>query len=86
MTRDTWQSDDGRTCWHATGECPTCGGPVGTDGDTYWCCACGIKLKMLVPCEVFSRVVGYISPVQRWNDGKVQEFSERKTYEIGAIK
>lgn len=34
-------------------------------------------------CEVFSRVVGYIRPVQQWNDGKVAEFNQRKTFEIG---
>ena len=34
-------------------------------------------------CEVFSRVVGYIRPVQQWNDGKVAEFHQRKTFEVG---
>lgn len=33
-------------------------------------------------CEVFSRVVGYIRPVQQWNDGKVAEFGQRKTFEV----
>lgn len=31
-------------------------------------------------CEVYSRVVGYIRPVQQWNNGKKQEFGERKEY------
>ncbi|HII14733.1 MAG TPA: ribonucleoside triphosphate reductase [Nanoarchaeota archaeon] len=31
-------------------------------------------------CEVFSRVVGYYRPVQSWNDGKREEFKERKEY------
>lgn len=31
-------------------------------------------------CEVYSRVVGYLRPVQQWHDGKQQEFKERKTY------
>lgn len=31
-----------------------------------------------VPVEVYSRVVGYFRPVQNWNKGKQQEFSERK--------
>lgn len=31
-------------------------------------------------CEVFSRIVGYFRPVHNWNDGKQQEFKERKTY------
>ena len=30
--------------------------------------------------EVFSRVVGYFRPVVRWNDGKKEEFVERKTF------
>ena len=29
-------------------------------------------------CEVYSRVVGYLRPVQQWNLGKKQEFEERK--------
>ena len=33
-----------------------------------------------VPCEVYSRVVGYLRPVKFWNDGKRQEFAERKAY------
>lgn len=31
-------------------------------------------------CEVYSRVVGYLRPVQQWNVGKKQEFKERKEY------
>lgn len=30
--------------------------------------------------EVYSRVVGYLRPVQSWNNGKKQEFSERKNF------
>ena len=33
-----------------------------------------------VPCEVYSRVVGYIRPVNQWNTGKREEWLERKTY------
>jgi len=35
-----------------------------------------------VPCEVYSRIVGYLRPVQAWNEGKRQEFSERQTYNM----
>ena len=35
-------------------------------------------------CEVWSRITGYYRPVQNWNDGKVQEFHDRKTYDIPA--
>ena len=31
-------------------------------------------------CEVYSRVVGYYRPVERWNKGKQQEFKERKVF------
>lgn len=34
------------------------------------------------PCEVFSRVVGYLRPVQNWNKGKKEEYKLRKTYDI----
>lgn len=34
-----------------------------------------------VRCEVFSRVVGYIRPVNQWNDGKQEEFRQRRTFE-----
>jgi len=35
-----------------------------------------------VPCEVYSRIVGYVRPVRNWNKGKQQEFVERQTYRI----
>ncbi|MEF8879173.1 MAG: ribonucleoside triphosphate reductase [Candidatus Thermoplasmatota archaeon] len=34
-----------------------------------------------VACEVYSRVVGYLRPVNQWNKGKQQEFSDRKTFD-----
>lgn len=33
-------------------------------------------------CEVYSRVVGYIRPVSQWNDGKREEFKDRKTFAV----
>lgn len=39
------------------------------------------KIKV-IPCEVYSRVVGYFRPVSNWNPGKQKEFSERKTVKI----
>jgi len=33
-------------------------------------------------CEVYSRVVGYLSPVSEWNDGKQAEYKDRKTYSV----
>ncbi|MBI5913652.1 hypothetical protein HY839_04420 [Candidatus Azambacteria bacterium] len=31
-------------------------------------------------CEVYSRVVGYLRPVSQWNEGKQEEFNDRKEY------
>ena len=33
-------------------------------------------------CEVYSRVVGYIRPVEQWNDGKQEEFKDRKLFTV----
>ena len=33
-------------------------------------------------CEVYSRVVGYMRPVQNWNNGKKEEFAMRKMMDI----
>lgn len=33
------------------------------------------------PCEVYSRVVGYIRPVDQWNPGKQAEFADRLSFE-----
>jgi ribonucleoside-triphosphate reductase len=33
-------------------------------------------------CEVYSRVVGYLRPVNQWNKGKQQEFTDRKMFKI----
>ena len=32
-------------------------------------------------CEVYSRVVGYLRPIQAWNDGKQEEFEDRHRYD-----
>ncbi|MGI6315321.1 MAG: ribonucleoside triphosphate reductase [Christensenellales bacterium] len=36
--------------------------------------------------EVYSRITGYYRPVQNWNDGKSQEFKQRKTYNVSAFR
>ena len=46
------------------------------------CHTCKVSLKKLVPCEVYSRVVGYLRPVSGWNEGKREEFKMRKEYKI----
>ncbi len=35
-------------------------------------------------CEVYSRVVGFLSPVSQWNKGKKEEFSDRLTFDRSA--
>ena len=35
-------------------------------------------------CEVYSRVVGYLRPVQQWNKGKRQEYRDRETFRMPA--
>ncbi|WP_176777434.1 anaerobic ribonucleoside-triphosphate reductase [Candidatus Avelusimicrobium faecicola] len=37
-------------------------------------------------CEVYSRVVGYLRPVQGYNKGKKEEYAMRKMYDIEHIK
>lgn len=39
-----------------------------------------------IPCEVYSRCVGYIRPLSQWNNGKREEFRERKTYKITTVE
>ena len=40
--------------------------------------------KKVQRCEVYSRVVGYLSPVSEWNRGKRAEWEDRQEYEIPA--
>ena len=37
-------------------------------------------------CEVYSRVVGYLRPVQGWNKGKKEEFTLRRTMDVENAK
>ena len=45
-------------------------------GEQHTCPECG------KPTEVYSRITGYYRPVANWNDGKSQEFKERKEYDL----
>jgi len=47
-------------------------------GEHFFCPKCAIKQ----PCEVYTRIVGYLRPVSQWNLGKQQEFKERETFKI----
>jgi ribonucleoside-triphosphate reductase len=49
-------------------------------GEQYICPKCGART------EVYSRITGYYRPIQNWNDGKSEEFLNRKTYNIKTSK
>jgi ribonucleoside-triphosphate reductase len=56
--------------------CPTHGY---VSGEHRQCLICAAN------CEVYSRVVGYLRPVDQWNDGKQAEFAMRKTFDRSTI-
>jgi len=45
-------------------------------GESFTCPECGEE------AEVYSRITGYYRPVKNWNDGKAQEYKDRKTYDV----
>ncbi len=47
-------------------------------GEHFFCPRCEAKQ----PYEVYSRIVGYLRPVQQWNLGKQEEFRWRKEYRV----
>lgn len=53
--------------------CPSCGYVAGEHPQCPKC---------REACEVYSRIVGYLRPVQQWNKGKKEEFKQRKTYKL----
>ena len=55
--------------------CPSCGYIT---GEHKHCTRCGAE------CEVYSRIVGYLRPVNQWNKGKKSEFLQRKTFSVCA--
>ena len=46
------------------------------DGEVFECPKCHEKT------EVYSRITGYYRPIQNWNDGKVEEYKQRKEYDL----
>jgi len=46
-------------------------------GERHTCPECGAET------EIYSRITGYYRPVKNWNEGKSQEFKERKLYNVG---
>ncbi len=49
-------------------------------GEQFICPHCGCET------EVYSRITGYYRPVQNWNDGKAQEYKERKVYDVSEVE
>ncbi len=49
-------------------------GPIHVSNVMLVCPKCGKK------CEIYSRIVGYLRPVNQWNEGKRAEFTQRKTF------
>ncbi|MDD5711362.1 MAG: anaerobic ribonucleoside-triphosphate reductase [Smithellaceae bacterium] len=74
--------------------CSRDGEDIHVEGGAYWrkldrdfvkCSACfdkEPKLTNFQPCEIYSRVVGYLRPVQQWNPGKKEEFRDRRTFKL----
>ena len=59
--------------------------PDGKEKMVFKCTECfnnDKSLKNYQETEVYSRVVGYRRPVTQWNEGKQQEFKERKDFKI----
>jgi len=78
--------------------CHDCGKEIGkneevmqyeSEGKNYIKCkACHQKdpiLRNFRKTEVYSRVVGYIRPVQQWHEGKQAEFEDRKEFKIAEL-
>lgn len=45
-----------------------------------------IKTETKIICEVYSRISGYMRPVNQWNKAKQQEFKDRKPADVNQIK
>jgi anaerobic ribonucleoside-triphosphate reductase len=39
-----------------------------------------------IPCEIWSRVVGYFRPIAQWNKGKQEEWNDKKFCEVPVEK
>lgn len=53
-------------------------------GEHYTCPKCNVEGKAQ-SCTVFSRIVGYLRPVDQWNEGKQEEFKSRALFDKGGI-
>ena len=41
-----------------------------------------INRNLKIPCEIYSRTVGFYRPISQWNNGKQSEFKDRKTLKV----
>lgn len=37
-------------------------------------------------CQIYSRIVGYLSPLDQWNLGKKSEWQDRKVFRLDTVK
>ena len=51
----------------------------------YWVNDPKPETVMQIPCEVYSRIVGYLRPVRNWNEGKKQEKLDRQVYDLPEV-
>ena len=47
--------------------------------ELFWVCH-NCKKNLGRVCEIYSRIVGYLRPVNQWNESKKEEFKMRKTF------
>jgi ribonucleoside-triphosphate reductase len=60
-------------------KCPKCNHGITEKDDVVIICRpCWEAMQFKT--EVYSRVVGYIRPVEQWNKGKQEEFKDRKPF------
>ena len=64
---------------YSSSPCPHCGGRVIVCRQGHRCEGCERSLQRT---SVWSRVVGYYAPVERYNAGKAQEFKDRTPYAV----
>jgi len=60
--------------------------PYETNSGTFYKCkSCYEKdpvLRNFQKCEVYTRIVGYMRPVEQWNKGKAEEYKDRKVFKV----
>jgi anaerobic ribonucleoside-triphosphate reductase len=61
-------------------KCIACNGIVKKNNTSFGeCVDCGKKYTFV---ETYSRIVGYVRPIEQWNPGKQEEFKDRKLFNI----